>query len=191
LAEALERLWQCEPADRELPAMTPNPMAFARQVGEMLAARPALGHNPVVLRAHAMGAAWVERGAIGRHADAGHHVLGQGDPCLANFLWDGNQVRLIDFEDSGRSDRAFELAILTEHISAWSDGQLDAEGFLTLFDLTRAEHARVRDFRRLAALFWLIMLRPGSSSSMRNPAGTLDGSGSRRLSPRSTPSPGG
>jgi Ser/Thr protein kinase RdoA (MazF antagonist) len=42
-------------------------------------------------------------------------VLGHGDPCLANFLCDVDQVRLVDFGDSGPSDRAFELAILTEH----------------------------------------------------------------------------
>ena len=101
-------------------------------------------------------------------------VLGHGDPCLANYLWDGSRVRLIDFEDSAPSDRAFELAILTGHISAWSDAGLDAGGFLALFDLTRAEQARVRDFRRLAALFWLMMLRPGSASSARNPPGTLE-----------------
>jgi len=45
-------------------------------------------------------------------------VLGQGDGNLANFLWDGGQVRIVDFEDSGPSDRAFELAVLVEHLSA-------------------------------------------------------------------------
>jgi hypothetical protein len=66
---------------------------------------------------------------------------------------------------SGLSDRAFELAILVEHISAWSDARLDADNFLALVNLTRAEQNLVQDFRRLAALFWLIMLRPGTSSS--------------------------
>ena len=69
-------------------------------------------------------------------------MLGHGDPCLANFLCDVDQVRLVDFEDSGPSDRAFELAILTEHISAWSDASLEASEFLPLFSLTRAEAAR-------------------------------------------------
>ena len=44
LAEALERLWRSVPsAGREPPAVTPNPVAFGHQVGEMLAAatRPA------------------------------------------------------------------------------------------------------------------------------------------------------
>lgn len=43
LAEALERLWRSVPSvGRELPAVTPNPVAFARQVTAMLAARPGL-----------------------------------------------------------------------------------------------------------------------------------------------------
>lgn len=96
-------------------------------------------------------------------------------------MWDGGRVRLVDFGDSGPSNRAFELAILTEHISAWSDARLDAHDFLALLDLTRAEQIRVHDFRRLAALFWLIMLGPGSSSSTRNPPGTLQRQAERLL----------
>jgi hypothetical protein len=50
-----------------------------------------------------------------------------------------------------------------------------------LSDLTRAEQTRVLDFRRLTALFWLIMLRPGNSSSTRNPPGTLERHADRLL----------
>jgi thiamine kinase-like enzyme len=108
-------------------------------------------------------------------------VLGQGDSNLANFLWDGHQVRLVDFEDSGPSDRAFELALLVEHISAWSDARLDAGTFLDLFELTTAETARLLQFRRLAALFWLTLLRPGSRASRRDPPGTLKHQADRLL----------
>lgn len=121
--------------------------------------------------------------SLERHDHAGQHaVLGHGDPCLANYLWDDGQIRLVDFEDSGPSDRAFELAILTEHISAWSNAKPDADAFLAMFDLTRAEQIRVQDFRRLAALYWLIMLRPGTPSSARNPPDTLRRQAARLLS---------
>lgn len=184
LAEALGRLWRSVPSiGREFPAaVAPNPVAFARQVRQMLADSPVLGDDPVAAHAQAAAAAWLERGAIERHSRAGHRaVLGHGDPHLANFLWDGAQIRLVDFEDSGPSDRAFELAILTEHISAWSDARLDADDFLALFDLSRAEQTRVHDFRRLAALFWLIMLGQGGSSSTRNPPGILERQADRLL----------
>jgi len=39
----------------------------------------------------------------------------------------------------------------------------------------------VLGFRRLAALFWLLMLRPGSRSSARNPPGTLERQAERLL----------
>jgi Ser/Thr protein kinase RdoA (MazF antagonist) len=176
LAAALGRLWRSVPSiSREFPAAMPNSVAFARQVREMLAASPVPRNDCVVARAYATAASWLERGTIERHGRSGHQVvLGHGDPNLANYLWDGGQIRLVDFEDSGPSDRAFELAILTEHISAWSGSRLDADDFLALFSLTHAEQTRVRDFRRLTALFWLLMLGPGGASSARNPPGARE-----------------
>jgi thiamine kinase-like enzyme len=96
-------------------------------------------------------------------------VFGQGDGDLSNFLWDGQRIRIVDFEDSGLSDRAFELAVLVEHTSAWLDADLDAEQFTGAFDLTAAERARLTDCRRLAALRWLLLLQPGSAKSEQQP----------------------
>jgi hypothetical protein len=98
-----------------------------------------------------------------------------GDPPMLTMSWlPGTELGTapVTPAHAGPSDRAFELAILTEHISAWSDAGLAAGEFLSLFDLTSAETARVHDFRCLAALFWLVMLRPGTTSSTRNPPGT-------------------
>jgi len=176
LARSLDRLWRSVPPGRlaGLPAGESNPQAFAGQVRQSLAAGRYLGRDPVVRRAAAAAAAWLERDATGRPDLAGRGtVLGQGDSNLANFLWDGRRVRLVDFEDSGPSDRAFELAILVEHLSAWSDAGLDSGGFVSSFELTAAEQARLLQFRRLAALFWLLLLRPGGRASRRNPPGTL------------------
>jgi Ser/Thr protein kinase RdoA (MazF antagonist) len=175
LAQALDRLWRSVPAERHRdngPA-TANPAAFTRQVRRTVAAHPEPGDDPQVRRARAAAIAWLDDAGLDAQAGTGHEViLGQGDSNLANFLWDGGQVRLVDFEDSGPSDRAFELAILVEHISAWVNNALDAPAFLAEFELTRAERARLREFRRLAALFWLTLLRPGSAASGRNPPGT-------------------
>jgi aminoglycoside phosphotransferase (APT) family kinase protein len=184
LARSLDQLWRPVPPGTLAPptAGTPNPVAFTSQVRATLAAAHDLGDDPLVHRARAAAAAWLDSGAIDRQSPAGSHaVLGQGDSNLANFLWDGHQVRLVDFEDSGPSDRAFELALLVEHISAWSDACLDAGTFLALFDLTTAETARLLQFRRLAALFWLTLLRPGSRASRRNPPGTLKRQADRLL----------
>jgi hypothetical protein len=90
-------------------------------------------------------------------------VFGQGDSYLGNFLWDGSRLRVVDFEDSGRSDRAFELAGLAEHIGMWREAGVDSGDILGRFDLTAAESARLLFFRRVFAIFWLYLVhkRPG------------------------------
>lgn len=85
-------------------------------------------------------------------------VFGQGDGNLANYLWDGERVRLVDFEDSGRSDRAYELAAFAEHLSVWHDAGVDAGALLGRFELTGAERDRVLFFRRAFAFYWLVKL---------------------------------
>lgn len=173
LAVALEQLWSSVRSPQGYPATTPSAERLAATTRSMLTAGLEMGDDPAVSRARAAGTAWLDANALPHPHPGSGTVLGQGDPNLANFLWDGQRIRIVDFEDSGPSERAFELAIFTEHISAWSDTRLDADSFLALFDLTRAEAAKVHGFRCLAALFWLLLLRPGGPVSARNPPGTL------------------
>jgi hypothetical protein len=94
LAHALDRLWQPVSLGRlvAVPGQASNPARFTSQVREILAGRWDLGDDPVVRRAHAAAASWLgsEPAGLGSPADGGT-VLGQGDPNLANFLWDGDQ----------------------------------------------------------------------------------------------------
>ncbi|MGW0232041.1 phosphotransferase family protein [Actinopolymorpha singaporensis] len=102
-------------------------------------------------------------------------VLGHGDPNLANYLWDGKRVRIVDFEDAGRSDVSYELASLVEHLSAQGT---DWDGFWTRFDVDRE---RFLQSRRLAAALWLYTLLPGGPSVRRNPPGTPERQAERVL----------
>jgi aminoglycoside phosphotransferase len=174
LATALERLWASVPPGElsSLPVTETGPGELARLIRERLAAAPDLGDDPVVLDAAEAGIGWLDAADWPSPGD-GELVLGQGDSNLANFLYDDGRVRLVDFEDCAPSDRPFELAVLVEHLSSWSDAGLDADDLLARFDLTAAEQRRLLDYRRLAALFWLAHLRPGSRASRRNPPGTL------------------
>lgn len=100
-------------------------------------------------------------------------VFGPGDGNLANYLWDGSHVRIVDFEESGVSDRAFELAEITEHVAGWVDGRpLDVAAFLDRFGLSAVERARLQDCRRLLALVWLFLLSFDDPEHPRNPPGT-------------------
>lgn len=173
LVQAIQRLWQAVPADRIRPF--PGEAGNEAQLRAVLSARlttgPEVSDDPVVAAALREGVNWLAVASDGASHPA-RPVFGQGDSNLANFLWDGERVRIVDFEDSGRSDRAFELAVLVEHLSAWQEAGLDADRFVAEFDLSATETARLADFRRLAALHWLLMLRPGGGARRRNPPGT-------------------
>ncbi|MDG4823461.1 phosphotransferase [Asanoa sp. WMMD1127] len=91
-------------------------------------------------------------------------VLGHRDPNLANYLWDGRRIRIVDFEDARASDPATEVALLAEHLSA---RDLDFDRLAALFEV---DERRLRAARRLWAMFWLALLRPGGPASARNPA---------------------
>ncbi|MGW8797311.1 phosphotransferase [Streptomyces sp. NPDC055775] len=108
-------------------------------------------------------------------------VFGPGDGNLANYLWDGSEVRVVDFEDSGVSDRAFELAEITEHVASWVDQPLDIETFLEQFELTAAESLRLKDCRRPLALVWLFLLSFDKGDKPRNPPGTAERQAGRLL----------
>ena len=125
-------------------------------------------------RALAAGATWITTSGVRRlEPSEPRRVFGRGDGNVANLLWDRERVRLVDFEDAGVSDEAFELADLAEHPSTWVDGAVDADKLLEKFTLIAYERARIREYRRLFGLFWLLMLLPGNPASGRNPAGTL------------------
>ncbi len=103
-------------------------------------------------------------------------VLGHGDPNLANYLWDGRRIRIVDLEDARISDPATELANLVEHLSARS---VDGAEFSRRFDV---DPVRFLAARRVWAMFWLRLLLPGGSSERRNPPGTCDAQARRLLS---------
>jgi hypothetical protein len=108
-------------------------------------------------------------------------VFARADGNAANLLWDGERVRIVDFEDAGVSDLAYEVADTVEHLSVWSDAGIEADDLLGRLALTSSEQSRVAEYRRLFALFWLLMLLPGNPAHHRNPPGTLDGQADRLL----------
>jgi Phosphotransferase enzyme family len=195
LVRAMGQLWQSVPVSRvtELPGESGSEAQLVTAVGELAVQIHDLGGDPVIQRATADGLSWLawaigESGGLagqGSYADDEPHgrgatgwprlarVFGQGDGDLANFIWDGQRVRMVDFEDSGVADRAFELSIFVEHISVWSGIGLDGDAFVRAFELTAAERARLADCRRLAALYWLLRLPPGGDATEGGYPGTL------------------
>lgn len=142
--------------------------------------------TPAVSRALDAGLAWLDASRLDERGPEGvPAVFGPGDGNLANYLWDGSRVRVVDFEESGRSDRAFELAEITEHVASWVDagpgGELDVPLLVGRAGLTDAEAARLTDCRRLLALVWLFLLASDDPEKPRNPPGSAERQARRLL----------
>lgn len=100
-------------------------------------------------------------------------VFTLADGNLANLLWDGECCRVVDFEDAGRSDPAYELADLLEHVTVWLRGLVDADELVAAMGFTAEQRQRLRGFRAVLAVFWLMMLLPGNPGHHRNPPDSL------------------
>ncbi|CAG7595026.1 Thiamine kinase [Paenibacillus solanacearum] len=107
-----------------------------------------------------LGKGWVFGQEAERLMLGGERVFSRGDPNLANCLWDGNALRLVDFEYAGVTDRAFDLADLTEHVNAARIDEKNWQWFVEPFELSANETVRFAASRKLASLFWLTRLWP-------------------------------
>jgi aminoglycoside phosphotransferase (APT) family kinase protein len=101
-------------------------------------------------------------------------ALGIADLNPANILWHGETCRLVDFEDGGLTDPAYELADHVEHIAGRLAGIFDPEALVDAVGLSEEERDRMRAYRPLWAAFWLAMLLPGNGGFRRNPPGTTE-----------------
>lgn len=101
-------------------------------------------------------------------------VLGISDLNPANVLWDGETCRLVDFEDGGLTDPAYELTDHTEHLAGRLSRVFDRDELVSAVGLSKEECERMRAYRPLWAAFWLAMLLPGNGGFHRNPAGTTE-----------------
>jgi Ser/Thr protein kinase RdoA (MazF antagonist) len=138
--------------------------------------------DPLPRQAFDRALAWLDRDGAAKVDPAPlRPVYVHGDGNLANRLWDGKEVRLVDFEDSGRGGRAQELADFVEHITVWAHASIEAGAFLDRFDLTPAERQQISGLRRLHAAHWLMILLPSGDAHHRNPPGTLQRQASRTL----------
>ena len=138
--------------------------------------------DPLSRRAYRAVLTWLDSQETNPSASvSGQPVFAQGDPNLANHLWDGGGVHLVDFEASGRGDRATELADFVEHVTVWAHAGIDAEAFLDRFDLGLGEREQIAHLRRLFAAFWVMRLLPSGTAYQRNPPGTFERQASRLL----------
>lgn len=120
-----------------------------------LAARSQRPPSGIERQAYDLAAPWIGGSGLDALLDGEQtQILGQGDPQPGNMLYDGQVIRLVDFEDAGASDVSFELANFGEHLGTREAG-LDR-----LADLIDHDQERYRSCRQLIAAFWLFTLLP-------------------------------
>jgi len=115
---------------------------------------------PLALEANSLVAAWLKGSDPGILAQPASLVFCRGDPNLANCLWDGQHLRIVDFEYSGWNDRAFDLADLVEHVQSRGTPDEEWAWFVEQFALSPDERMRFQAAQQLIALFWLLKLWP-------------------------------
>jgi hypothetical protein len=59
-------------------------------------------------------------------------------------------------------------------VSVRLPGLIEADALAGALSLSRSQRARLRGFRRLMAVYWLLMLLPGNPGHQRNPPGSLE-----------------
>jgi hypothetical protein len=175
LAAALTELHHCVPADvaEGLPRRTWSQRQCVEYIRRRYPELAGRALDPEITRAAADGMTWLDATASRWNQEPDlPPVLGQADGNLANFLWDGTRIVIVDFEESGRSDIPFELAELVEHVGSWVDTAFEADAFLAHFPLKAVELARLTECRRLLALLWLMALSLVGPDDERNPPDT-------------------
>jgi Phosphotransferase enzyme family len=90
----------------------------------------------------------------------------RGDPNWGNYLWSGDQVVLVDLEDAGFNDPAFELADMVEHVANRDLSPPAIEHLIALWHLDQRRDDVLR-WRRLAACFWLTVLAARERRGLR------------------------
>jgi Ser/Thr protein kinase RdoA (MazF antagonist) len=165
LGDAIETLWSIPPSS--LPAIDLTALVSRTRAG-LITLQDGDG---VIARA---ASAWLNNEPPDLTA-VPDPVVAHGDPNLANYLWDGTRVRIVDFEDAGLGDRTVELANLVEHLSG------RGTDWTPLVRRFAPGPARFHAARSLWAGFWLTLIGPGGPSAHRNPPGTAEAQAERVL----------
>jgi aminoglycoside phosphotransferase len=182
MAEAVRTMQEAVPREAllALPSRAGSPAEMLSRLRRAFAEPPPT--DRLAGEAFRAAAGWIRDPELDAFAaEEAEPVLGTGDGNLANYLWDGRRIGIVDFEHAGRSDRPYELAEIVEHVSLAASGIIDAAHLLAHFDLTPAEAIRLRTSRRLLAAYWLLALLPSSPDRTRNPPQTLPRQATRLL----------
>lgn len=149
LGRALQVMYTAVPAEalRGIPERRWGPAELCATLRSWIA-EPIPQPGPPVSAAVRAASWWLGSGEVSVLAGPlAERVFSQGDGNLGNFVWDGARCHVVDFEDSGISDPAYEVADLVEHVSAWLPGLIREDDLIEALGFCAAQRARLRGFR--------------------------------------------
>jgi Ser/Thr protein kinase RdoA (MazF antagonist) len=158
LGEALSALHRAPGGDEYPTTVIGTPARFVEEVTLAAERLDGLVDDPLAGRSAARLRGWLASDDRELLAAPAPPVFAHGDTNPANYLWDGRRVRFVDFEYAGRSDAAFDLGDLVEHVGAQPVAEEAWAPLLARFGLDAAGRRRLKAARRLAAHFWLTIL---------------------------------
>ena len=160
LVEAHQQMYSIPPdsPDARFRPATGNARVMVRRVttGEW-GTDPTAG-DALAQEAHALWQTWRKGDDPALLLEPAPLVFSRGDPNLANCSWSRQRLRIVDFEYSGWSDRATDLADLVEHVQSRGTPDESWEWFVEQFNMSGSEWSRFQAARRLSALFWLMKM---------------------------------
>ena len=173
LAVALRRLFEV-PVPPDLPVRANNPVGFSHRFREWLAEEydwSQCQDATLVQEAAETARLWLDEqpASDGWIVDP---VVALGDGNLDNVMWDGETCRLIDWEEYGLSDLAYEVADIIEHASSRLERRLDIAALMQGLSLSEPQRHRVEHYRPFFAAFWLRCCCQGTGAACQNPAGS-------------------
>lgn len=81
-------------------------------------------------------------------------VFSRMDTSLANLMWDGVTIRVVDLEYGGWTERVFDLAEQVEHVQSRGTPDSEWDWYFQQFSLKSEEGIRLRLAQRLLAFDW-------------------------------------
>ena len=160
LVEAHQQMYSITPdsPDARFRTATGNARVMVRQVttGEW-GTDPTAG-DALAQEAHALWQTWRKGDDPALLLEPAPQAFSRGDPNLANCSWSRQRLRIVDFEYSGWSDRATDLADLVEHVQSRGTPDESWEWFVEQFNMSGSEQKRLLAARRLSALFWVMKM---------------------------------
>ncbi len=115
-------------------------------------------HDPLTDDMLALLRCWQNSGDAETLALPARPVFSRGDSNLDNWLHDGETLRCVDFEYSGRSDVAFDAADHIEHISARAIPDQTWHKLETNLGIDHDNRHRFQAAQRTCAMRWLAVL---------------------------------